>query len=92
MAVYACGTCEPYRGPLDEYGTVAPKGAVVGTQRIELCLPDPKSGALAITRHPGAPSGAVDCLGFEPRNLLLARELLCQLELAAQGRRALPNR
>ena len=25
MAVYACGTCEPYRGPLDEYGTVAPK-------------------------------------------------------------------
>jgi hypothetical protein len=31
----------------------------------------------------------VDCLGFEPRNLLRARELLCQLELAAQGRRAL---
>jgi hypothetical protein len=26
--------------------------AIVGTQRIELCLPDPKSGALTITRHP----------------------------------------
>jgi hypothetical protein len=34
----------------------------------------------------------VDRLGFEPRNLLLARELLCQLELAAQGRRALTHR
>jgi hypothetical protein len=44
----------------------------VGTQRIELCLPGPKPGALTITRHPAArQTGAVDHSGIEPETFSL---------------------
>jgi hypothetical protein len=42
-------------------------------------------GALTLTLDPADRTSSVDRPGFEPGNLLLARELLYQLELAAQG-------
>jgi hypothetical protein len=58
---------------------------MVGKQGLEPRLPGPGPGALTLTLHPADRTSSVDRPGFEPGNLLLARELLYQLELAAQG-------